>query len=163
MSTSLFRQVRRVAVTDELATGQRYDYADSFEVDAGVPDPLAPRSWLAAGLEDSPAIVRVLATVLLRVQDEPAANVEDLVDWEVLESTPELIYIERSLPLLHVTLIGRRLGSSGRRLTTLLTYRRPLLSRSLWAFAGVGHRLGVRRLICHGLPARTAVAGAAGR
>ena len=161
MGRSIFRQVRRVQVTDELAAGRQYDYADSFELHAGAPDALAPRSWLGAGLEDSPALIRAIAAVLLKVQDEPTAAVEDLADWQVLESTPDLIYIERSLPLLQVTLIGRRLGSSGRRLTTLLKYRRPVLSRLLWTFAGVGHRLGVRRLICHGLPA--APTGAGGR
>lgn len=157
MSRSRFRQVRRVEVTDELAAGRRFDYADAFELRLAAPDPVAPRSWLAAGLEDSPAVVQLLTSLLLGVRDEPA-TADELADWRVLESTPDLIHVERSLPLLHVVLIGRRLGSSGRRLTTLLSYERPVLSRLVWTFVGVGHRLGVRRLISHGTPSTTVAA-----
>lgn len=146
-------------MTDEIAAAGSYDYADAFEVHLSAPDPLAPRTWLACGLEDSPASVRLLTTLLLGVRDDPETFPEDLTDWHVIESTADLIHVERSLPLLHVVLVGRRLGSSGRRLTTLLTYERPVLSRLLWAVIGVGHRLGVRRLICYGIPERGAATG----
>lgn len=160
MKSSLFRRVRRVPVTEEIAAGRRFDYGDSFELHLPVPDPLPPRTWLATGLEDSPAVVRLLTALLLGVRDEPTRSPEELTDWLVVESTPELIHIERSLPLLHVVVIGRRLGPSGRRLTSLLTYTRPVLSRVVWAVIGVGHRLASRRLICHGVPAARAVAAA---
>jgi hypothetical protein len=159
---SLWRQVRRVDVTDELAAGHRSDYAEAFELRLAQPDPLSPRTWLSAGLDDSPAVLTVLTALLLGVRDERTTAPDDLSDWTVRESTPEVIHVERTLPLLHVVLIGRRLGSSGRRLTTLVSYERPVLSRAMWAFVGVGHRLLVRRLLCNGLTAATVGAGRTG-
>jgi hypothetical protein len=158
---SLWRQVRRVDVTDELAGGHRYHYADAFELRLEGPDPVSPRTWLSAGLDDSPAVLTTLTALLLGVRDERATAPDDLSDWTVRESTPDLIRVERTLPLLHVVLIGRRLDTSGRRLTTLLSYQRPVLSRLVWTVVGVGHRLLVRRLICHGLSAATVGAGPA--
>lgn len=92
-----------------------------------------------------------LTSILLGVRDDPAARPEELADWTVLESTTDVIHIERSLPLMHVTLVGRRLAS-GRRLTTILTYDRPAVARPLWAVIGIGHRWAVKRLLHHGVP-----------
>lgn len=155
MTKSLIRRVHRIPVTEEVAAARRFDYGDAFALRLPVPDPLPPRTWLAAGLEDSPAVTTLLTSLLLGVRDQPASAPDDLTDWRVIESTPDVIHIERSLPLLNVVLIGRRLGSSGRQLTTLLTYERPVLSRLLWTVIGVGHRLLVRRLMCHGVTAGT--------
>jgi len=140
MRRPLVLRVHRAAVADEAVAGHQFDYADAFEVQLPEPDPLAPREWLARGL----------TALLLRVRDEAGTSPDDLADWQVIESTSDVIHIERCLPLLHVVVVGRRLGSSGRRLTTLLRFQRPVLSRLLWTFVGVGHRLAVRRLLCHG-------------
>lgn len=159
MRASAKHRTHRIQVIDELAPAGSFDYADAFEVHLSSPDVLAPRSWLARGLDDSPAAVQLLTSLLLRVRDEPTTSPEDLSDWHVIASTADLIHIERTLPLLHVVLVGRRLDPFGRRLTTLLTYERPVLSRVLWTFIGIGHRLAVRRLICHGIPSSGAVGG----
>jgi hypothetical protein len=111
--------------------------------------------WLSRGLDDSPAIIQFLTAALLRVRDEPTAQPEDLADWVVVESTPEVTHIERSLPLMHVTIVARRL-TGGRRLTSLLTFHRPSVARPLWAVLGFGHRIGAKRLIRYGLPGATA-------
>jgi hypothetical protein len=162
VTMSLFRQVRKVRVSDDVAEGRRFDYADSFELQLPTPDPLSLRRWLGAGLNDSPAIAEKLSALLLRVRDEPTIDPEALADWRVVASTPDLLHIERSLPLLHVVLVGRRLDPSGRRLTTLLTFQRPVLSRLVWTFVGVGHRLLTRRLMCYGIPRTGRVATGTG-
>lgn len=159
MRRPLVLSVHRVEISDEAVAGRQFDYADAFEVHLPAPDPLAPREWLARGLDDSPAVVQALTALLLRVRDEAGTSPDDLLDWQVIESTSDVIHIERCLPLLHVALVGRRLGSSGRRLTTLLIFQRPVLSRLMWTFVGVGHRLAVRRLLCHGAGVAPAAGG----
>lgn len=158
MRRPLIMNVHRVQVADEVVAARRFDYTDVFEVHLPSPDPLAPREWVARGLDDSPAVLEAITALLLRVRDEARPDPTDLVDWHVVESTSEVIHIERSLPLLHITLVGRQLGPSGRRLTTLLTYERPALSRLMWTFVGVGHRLLVRRMLCYGAAAGPAPA-----
>lgn len=148
---------RRVPVTERVAAATRYDYADAFELSVPGSDPLEPREWLSRGLDDSPAIIEFLTSALLGIRDKPTARPEDLADWIVVESTPELIHVERSLPLMRVTIVARRLAA-GRRLTSVLAFNRPAIARPLWAVLGIGHRFGAKRLLSYGLPAATTVA-----
>ena len=148
MKNQLARQVRRVGVTDPVATGRRYDYADAFEVRLPGPDGDAPETWVLDGLDDSPAVVEWIASLLLGHGSAPSTSADRVVDgWRVVESTSEVVHLEQSLPLMHVVVVGRRVGSSGRMLTSVIHFERPVLARLVWAVVGAGHRRMVRRLL----------------
>ncbi len=148
MNDQLARQVRQVEVTDPVAAARRYDYADAFEVRLPEPDGDAPETWVLAGLDDSPAVVEWIASLLLGHGGAPSTSTDRVVDgWRVVESTPEVVHLEQSLPLMHVVVVGRRVGLSGRMLTSVLHFERPVLARLVWAVVGVGHRRMVRRLL----------------
>ncbi len=148
MKNPLAHQVRRVEVTDPIAATRQYDYADAFEVRLPEPDGDAPETWVLAGLDDSPVVVEWIATVLLGHGSAPSTSTDRVVDgWRVVESTSEVVQLEQSLPLMHVVVVGRRVGSSGRMLTSVLHFERPVLARLVWAVVGVGHRRMVRRLL----------------
>jgi hypothetical protein len=55
--------------------------------------------------------------------------------------------MEQTIPLMRVVLVGRRVGTSGRRFTSLLYFTRPVPARLVWALVGIGHRWMVRRLL----------------
>jgi hypothetical protein len=146
MKKQLARQVRRVGVTDRVATGRRYDYADAFEVRLPEPDPYPPETWFRAGLDATPGIVdRIVG--LLGFSEAPASSAEHVSGFRIVESGPEVVHLETSLPLIHVVLVGRRVEPTRRRLTTILYYERPVLARLIFAIVGIGHRLAVRRVI----------------
>lgn len=145
----LVQQVRRVEVTDPIASGRRFDYADAVEVELPEPDRDAPEAWVRAGLADSPALVKRI-TSLLGVGKTPDSD--GIPGFKVIESNAEVVHLEQALPLMHVTLIGRNIGLSTRTLTTLLTYERPI-ARLIWAVVGVAHRRTARRLITAKAPA----------
>jgi hypothetical protein len=146
MKKQLARQVRRVGVTDRVATGRRYDYADAFEVRLPEPDPYPPETWVRAGLDATPGIVgRIVG--LLGFSEAPASAAEHVSGFRIVESGPEVVHLETSLPLIHVVLVGRRVEPTRRRLTTILYYERPVLARLIFAIVGIGHRLAVRRVI----------------
>lgn len=146
MKNQLARQVRRVGVTDRGATGRRYDYADAFEVRLPEPDPYPPETWVRAGLDATPGIVdRIVG--LLGFSEAPASSAEHVSGFRIVESGPEVVHLETSLPLMHVVLVGRRVEPTRRRLTTILYYERPVLARLIFAIVGIGHRLAVRQVI----------------
>ena len=148
MKKPFAQQVRRVGVTDPIAAARRYDYADAFEIRLPEPDGDAPETWVLAGMDDSPAVVEWIATVVLGHGSAPPTSTDRVVDgWRVVESTSEVVHLEQSLPLMHVVVVGRRVGSSGRMLTSVLHFERPVLARLIWAVVGVGHRRMVRRVL----------------
>lgn len=145
MKSRLVKNVRQVEVTDQIATGRRYDYADAFEVHLPEPDPVTPETWVRAGMDDSPAVVEWIAA-RLGMGDGPARST-DQTDGRVVESNADVVQMEWSLPLMRVVVVGRRIGPSGRRLTSVLYFERPVLARLIWAVVGIGHRRMARRLI----------------
>jgi hypothetical protein len=144
----LFRQVRQVDVTDPIvAAAGGFDYTDAFEVRLPVPDQEPPETWVRAGMGDTPAWVDWVAAVVLGIRDTPDTTADELAGGQVVESTSEVVHLEYSLPLMAVTVVGRRMGPSGRRLTTGLRFTRPRLARAVWAVVGRGHRFMARRLL----------------
>lgn len=146
MKNRLIQQVRKVDVTDPVAVGRRYDYADAFEVDLPEPDFDAPQAWVLAGLDDTPAVA-VWIVSLLGIEDAPSTSPDKVDGWRIVESNAEVVHLERSVPLMHVTVVGRRVGTSGRMLTSILDYERPAFARLVWAVVGIGHRRMARRAI----------------
>lgn len=146
MKNRLIRQVRRVGVTDPVAAARPYDYADAFEVRLPGPDPYPPETWVRAGLNAIPGWVdRVVG--LLGFSEEFASSAGHVSGFRIVESSPEVVHLETSLPLMHVILVGRRVGPTRRMLTTVLRYERPVLSRLVFAIVGIGHRWAVPRVL----------------
>ena len=146
MKNELAGRVRRVAVTDPIAAARRHDYADAFEVRLPGPDPFPPEAWVRAGLGATPGFVnRIVA--LLGFRDPPAPAADRLSVFRIVESGPEMVHLEASVPLLRVVMVGRNVGPGRRRLTTLLRYERPVLARLVMTVIGVGHRWAVPRVI----------------
>lgn len=148
MQGSSQSKVHRVQASDPAALGRGHDYADAFEVQLTEPDGAPPETWVLNGLADSPAVVDWVATRVLGHGSTPGTATERVVDgWRVVQSTSEVVQLEQSLPLMQVTVVGRNVDLSTRRLTSVLSFERPVLSRLVWAVVGVGHRGMVRRLL----------------
>ena len=146
MENRLARRVRRVGVTDPIAAALRYDYADAFEVRLPGPDPHPPETWARAGLEAAPRVVkRILG--LLGLRRAPVPSADHVGGFRIVGSGPEVIHLEASLPLMHVVLVGRKVGPTRRTVTTVLRYERPVLARLVWAIVGVVHRRTVPRVL----------------
>jgi len=132
-------RVRRVEVTDPLAAERRYDYADAIEARLPEPDAHSPETWIRAGLEASPGAVKKIVR-LLGLRPAPVSSADRVGAFRILESGPEVVHLETSLPLMRVVLVGRRVEPTRRMLTTILYYERPVLARLVWALVGLAHR-----------------------
>jgi hypothetical protein len=135
-------RVRRVSVTDPVATARPYDYADAFELRLEVPDRRSPEEWLRAGVDATPAWIK-------RVAGSP----DGLGSARVVASDPDVVVLEDSDALMHTVMVGRNVDPRRRVLTTVLRYRRPLLARAVWAFVRFLHRRTARRVVAGAPPA----------
>jgi hypothetical protein len=122
---------------------KRYDYVDAFGIDLPAPDPTPPADWLGAGLSSVPPITTWVADRL----GFQAGSGDPLDGWQIEASTPDTVHLVVELPVMHVDLIGHNPSATRRTLTTLLTYRRPILARLVWLVLGPAHRLTVRWLL----------------
>jgi hypothetical protein len=132
--------VRRVSVTDPIATARRYDYADAFELRLARPDRCSPEAWVRAGVDATPAWIKRVA-----------GHADGLGSACIVESDADVVVLEDSDPLMDTVMVGRNVEPERRVLTTVLRYRRPLLARAVWAFVGVLHRRTARRVVAGGL------------
>jgi transglutaminase-like putative cysteine protease len=139
MKDQLAQQVRRVEATDPIAAARRYDYADAFEVRLPEPDPYSPETWVRAGLAATGGVVKRIVG-LLGLRRAPGSSADHVGGFQVIESGPDVVHLETTLPLMRVVLVGRRVEPTRRMLTTVLHYERPVLARLVWAIVGLGHR-----------------------
>ena len=146
MKNQLAQQVRRVGVTDPIAAARRYDYADAFEVHLPEPDPYPPETWVRAGLEATPGVVKRIVG-LLGLRRAPMSSADRVSVFRIVTSGPEVIHLEASVPLLHIVMVGRKVGPTRRMLTTVLRYERPVLARLIWVLVGIGHRRTAPQII----------------
>lgn len=153
-------QVRRVAVTEPLATAGRNDYADTFELRLSEPDPHPPETWVRAGLGSTPPFVKRIVG-LLGLGGSAESSADRLAGFRILESTAEVIHLEVTVSLLRVVMVGRRVEPMRRQLTTILYYERPLAARVVWAVIAPLHRRTARKLITGALPTEQSIAGGA--
>lgn len=151
MKSRLARQARRVGVTDPIAAARRYDYADAFEVRLPEPDPYSPETWVRAGLEATPGVVKRIVG-LLGLRGVPASSADHVSGFRIVESGPEAVHLKASLPLMHVVTVGRRVEPTRRMLTTVLRFERPVLARLVWAVVGPVHRGAARGGITRKIP-----------
>lgn len=84
---------------------------------------------------------------LLGIRDAPVESAGQVGPFRVVESGPEVIRLETSLPLMRVVMVGRRVEPTRRVLTTVLYFNRPVLARLAWAFIGIGHRRTAPKVI----------------
>lgn len=147
------RQVRRVEPHDPVAGEGRHDYADAYEVQLPQPDPHPPEAWVRAGLESTGGVVKRIVG-LLGIRDTPAPSADRVGPFQVIESGPEIVHLETSLPLMRVVMVGRRVEPTRRVLTTFLYFRRPLLARLVWVFVGIGHRRTAPKVVASLVPTK---------
>lgn len=146
MKNPLAQQVRRVEVTDPIATACPHNYADAFEVRLPAPDLYPPETWVRAGLAATPKWVDHVIS-LLGWREAPGSSAGNLSGFEVVASNTEVIHLETSLPLLHVVMVGRNVEPTRRTLTTAVRFERPVIARLVFAFIGIGHRWAVRQVL----------------
>ena len=94
-----------------------------------------------AGVDATPAWIKWIA-----------GAPDGLASVRVARSDADVVVFEDSDPLMHSMMVGRNVGRDRRVLTTVLSYRRPLLARAVWAVVGILHRRTARRVVAGGLP-----------
>jgi hypothetical protein len=129
-------RVRRVSVTDPIATFRRYDYGDAFELRLEGPDRCSPEEWVRAGVDAIPAWAKWFAGAR-----------EGLGSALVVKSDADVVVLEDSDALMDTVMIGRNVEQERRVLTCVMRFRRPLLTRVVWAFVGPLHRWIARRMV----------------
>lgn len=144
------RQVHRVEPNDPVAGEGGHDYVDAFEVRLPEPDPDPPEAWVRAGLGSTGGVVKRIVG-LLGIRDTPEPSADRVGPFQVIESGPEVVHLETSLPLMRVVLVGRRVEPTRRVLTTFLYFRRPVLARLAWVFVGLGHRRTAPKVVSSGV------------
>ncbi len=144
-------RVRRVSVSDPIAAGRSYDYADAFELRLEPPDPSPPEAWVRAGIDATPAWIKWVA----------GHRGEGLGAIRIVQSDAEVVWLEDSDPLMDTVMVGRNVEPGRRVLTTILRYKRPLLTRAVWALVGILHRRTARRVVA-GVATADAPAGVRG-
>jgi hypothetical protein len=137
-------RARGVAVAEPLVSDARSDYADAFEVQLPEGDARTAEQLLRAGLEESPAALRQLILIahrkVLRLRLGPLVSPDRILGWPITTATPDVVRLDASSPLVHATIVARRIAPGRARLTTSLRYARPAVARTLWACVGPLHR-----------------------
>jgi Protein of unknown function (DUF2867) len=134
-------RARRVTVTEPIAAAGPYDYADAFELRLEGPDRCSPEEWVRAGVDAVPPWIKRVAGAK-----------DGLGSARIVESDADVVVLEDSDPLMDTVMIGRNVEPERRVLTTVLRYRRPLLTRAVWALVGILHRRTARQVVAAGLP-----------
>lgn len=143
----------RVDVTDPIAlAGGPWDYADAFEVGFTEPDAAPPVDWIRAGMAATPKLVDWIARAMSLGESTPASP-HEFSGFLIVASTPDLLHLHGEDGLMRTTMIARQVGPTGRRLTTVLRFRRPALTRALWALIAPLHRRTARQLLMSPTPA----------
>ena len=145
-------QTRRAEVTDPIAlAGGPWDYADTFELQSTEPDAARPEDWIRAGMAATPKLVDWISRLMSAGESTPASP-HEFSGFVIVASTPELLHLSGEDGLMRTTMIARRIGPNGRRLTTVLRFRRPMLARAVWALIAPLHRRTARQLLRSSTP-----------
>jgi hypothetical protein len=80
-----------------------------------------------------------------------AGHADGLGSTRIVESDADVVVLEDSDPLMDTVMVGRNVEPERSVLTTVLSYRRPLLSRAIWAFVRILHRRTARHVVAGGL------------
>ena len=140
MKTDSPFSVRKVQVTDPVATTRHYDYADAFELQLDGPDRWTPEDWVRAGMDAVPAWIKWVAGAR-----------DGFGSARIAESNGDVVVLEDTDPLMETVLVGRRVAPDRRVFTTVLTYRRPRVARAVWSLVGILHRRTAQNVVAGGL------------
>lgn len=137
---------RRLVVVPEepLLGGDRYDYADAFEVAVHPSDSRSSEQFARAGLEGMPrllrSVVRFAQRRVLGLRLAPASSPDHVLGWRIVTASDDVVHLESSSPLLRRAVIaGRRPAPDTATISTFVFYARPA-GRLLWAVVGPVHR-----------------------
>jgi hypothetical protein len=127
-----------------IVAGERFDYADAFEVAVGSPDARSAQEVVRAGLEGAPGWLRRLVLIahrhVLRFELAPGGTPDHVMGWEVLSAEHDMMRLRATGPLMEGVLVARRAGPSSAALETYVSYRRPVLGRIIWTAVAPIHR-----------------------
>ncbi len=137
------RVLRRDEVQDPALAGERYDYADCFEVRAVAVREHTPESLARVALEGTPRAIRFLILAahrcVLRFRLGPPTSEDHVLGWRIVTSTPDLVVLEADGPLVRGVMVGRKTGPDVALLRTFVFFRTPS-APFVWRIVGVLHR-----------------------
>ena len=133
-----------VAADAGVVGGERYDYADAFEIRAPelqgrsaedlarliVQEALPPVLWM----------IRVAHRHLLRFRLGPYLSPDHILGWKIVRRDLDTLVIEADSPLLRSIIVGRKTEQTCTVVTTYVFYKRPTIGRILLLIAGPIHR-----------------------
>lgn len=134
-----------VAKHEPLIGGDRYDYADSYEIRIPASDPRTAEQFARHALEEAPWPVRTIVDVahrqILRLRLGPRPSPDHVFGWKILRSEPDVLHLEAVSPLLgRGVIVGRRVGRTRVVITTYVFFSRPAPARVIWALVSPVHR-----------------------
>jgi hypothetical protein len=134
-----------VAAEEPLIGGDRYDYADAFEIRLPEPDPRSAEQFVRCALKQAPWSVRWMVPIVhryvLRLRLGPPSSPDHLFGWKILTRQPDVIHLQAVSPLLgRGVLVLRRVDPTCASITTYLFYARPTPAHVVWAIVGPLHR-----------------------
>jgi uncharacterized protein DUF2867 len=127
-----------------VVAGERFDYADAFEVAVGSADARSAQEVFRAGLKGAPRWLRSLVLIahqhVLRFELAPGGTPNHVMGWEVLSAEHDMMRLRATGPLMEGVLVARRASPSSAALETYVRFRRPVLGRIIWTAVAPVHR-----------------------
>jgi hypothetical protein len=147
------RQVPVVA-EEPLIGGDRYDYADAFEIRVAEADERSAEQFARCALEQAPWPVRwtiwMVHRHVLRLRLGPRPSPVHVFGWKILTAQPEVIHLEAMSPLLgRGAIVARRPDPTRAVITTYIFFRRPAAASAIWKVVGPLHRWAACFLLEH--------------
>jgi hypothetical protein len=131
-----------VVVPEFLVGSPAYDYADAFEIDLPAAETRSPEQLFRAALDDAAWLQRWVPVVhrhMLRFRLGPRLSTDHILGWRIVSSSPDVIHLEASGPLIRGVIMGRRTSQSTAIFTTFVFYA-WVPARIVWAVAAPLHR-----------------------
>lgn len=143
-----------VASSEPLIGGERYDYADAFEILIPASDPRTAEQIARCALEDAPWAIRTIVDVahrqVLRLRLGPRPSPDHVFGWTIMTSDPDVVHLEAVSPLLgRGVIVGRRVEPTRVVITTYVFFTRPAPARAIWTLTAPLHRWVARYLLEH--------------
>ena len=149
-------QRTEVVVPGFLVGSPAYDYADAFEIDLPAAEPRSPEQLFRAALDNAAWLQRGVPVVhrhMLRFRLGPRLSADHILGWRIVNSSPDVIHLEASGPLIRGVIVGRRTSHSTAIFTTFVSYASRPPARIVWAVVGPLHRRVAPYLLQRGVAA----------
>lgn len=137
-------RAHRCAVPSEepLIGPERYDYADSFEIEVPRTDSRSPEQMFRMALTQARWLAVLVPPVhryVLGLRLAPKSSPDHLLGWRIVKSDPDVLELQAISPLTRAIILGRK-STERATFTTYLFYERPLAARTIWAVVSPLHR-----------------------